>query len=136
MKKIIAAALLAMLAGSAAAQDIYRPAYGPLGSLLGTDGLSFHATQPAFTVGTPVVTGATIAQFVDAIRVMCSASCFVALSATNFTSGESATWTVNAASGLVLPANVPEYFLTNGGEYVVVVGVSASGTVYLRTMTR
>ena len=132
MRRILSGIVAALLlAGVAQAEDrAYRPVLElPTGYTLNrvTDAL-------AFSVDSITAMAATLAPFIEAVRLTCSAACFVTLSATDASSqsGE----LIRNISGSYLPADVPVTYRSPGGEYVIVIGVGASGTVYVQALSR
>lgn len=131
MRKLLVGVLALLFTTSAVAEPIYRPSDVIVPVLESTN---FSATELSFTLGVAIATGASTSRFIEAVRLMCSAACYVGMAATSHEASIVAR--VNAASGLVLAANVPEYFLASGGDYIIVIGLAGSGTLFIRTMTR
>jgi hypothetical protein len=63
------------------------------------------------------------------IRVVCSAACHINI-------GANPTAAATDNNGMLLPANVVEYFHVNPGEKIAVIQDSAAGTFAVSEMTR
>jgi hypothetical protein len=114
MKRIITVLALLMLASTAYADQItYRPA------------LTF--TVDANPTTSTAATTAPSA-YIDTVRVMSTVDVFLSIGVSP-----------NASAGVTamyIPADKPEYFNIRSGEQIAVLGVSASGVVYITEMTQ
>lgn len=131
MKKLLVSAFMLLFATSALADHLLRPSNALRDPLYGQN---FSATELTFSPATAVASGATTPRYIQAVRLMCSATCYIGIAATAWDA--SATGRVNAASGLVLVGGETEYFADRGGSFIIVIGVSDAGILYVRTMTR
>lgn len=113
MKRIILAALL--LAAFPALADSYRPV--------------LNQPMPFDSTSRPITTY-NVAQFVRVLRIVCTQSCFIAFGPSGTTPFAS------AATGMFLPANVPEYVDARSNERISVVRDTANGTLYVTEMSK
>lgn len=115
MRKLLTALLLLFSAPAFAQTAIYKPA---------TPGIAFPYD------GTSRRVTSAFADYTSIIRLVCTTSCFVAFGVSG--SNPNAT----TATGLFLPANNPEYFLTSGQNRMSVIRLNGDGTLYIQEMTK
>lgn len=84
----------------------------------------------SLTDGVFTASSATTARHIEAVRLSCSAACWIAVSASNGAS------MANFISGSHLPANGEITYRTNGGDYVIGIGDGGAVTVYVQELTR
>ena len=122
MKRFLASFFVLALAYPAMAEE-YRPILN--------QSMPFDATSRPITA---YWTGRTV----QALRLICSQSCFVAFGVSE------ATWSTSlplapfasAATGLFLPANVAETVLNKGSSRIAVVALSTGGTLYVTELSK
>lgn len=132
MRRILSGIVAALLlVGVAQAED---RAYRPVLELPTGYTLNRVTGAISFTAASITAMGATLAPFIEAVRLTCSAACFVTLSATDASS--QSTELVHNISGSYLPTNVPVIYRSPGGEYVIVIGSGGSGTLYVQALSR
>lgn len=112
MKRIlIAVALLAV--ASVASAEAYRPMQS-----------SYTATANPYSSVNPA---SVAASYTQVVRIVSAVDVYVSIGATPIST---------TATGMFVPAYVPEYFNVGAGEGVAVLSVSATGTVYISDMTK
>ena len=98
-------------------------------------------TSSVITTTSAIINAATFDRYTDIIRVVATTEAFFAYGPTNQSGTEATSMQAPFASvttGVMLPANVPEYFWIGGGGFIAVRASSGdgTGTVHITEMTR
>ena len=86
--------------------------------------------------GTSTQTTTTLSGFIDAVRLVCTAACYVAIGA----SPQTAAFTAGNATGqdIYLPADTPQVFRVprSTQNVIAAIQVSSGGTLYITEMSK
>ena len=97
------------------------------------------STSGEITTTSAIINSVTFDRYTDILRVVATTTAFFAFGPTNvdsdFATGEIHP-VATLTTGVMLPANVPEYFWIGGGGFLAVRTSSGTGTVYITEMTR